>query len=107
MSLQYRIEDKGEWKLEQLRIHTPEQPDFKARMAIALVERWGMVAGIPDGEDSAGRTKLRLQTPNELVARACETADVLWRECLGRGWVFEVPAPEGYKDTKPISSDPA
>jgi hypothetical protein len=56
----------------KLVIHDTEYPNFEARLAATLMERWGMVAGEPDGEDSAGRAKLRLSTPQELAQRACE-----------------------------------
>lgn len=50
---------------------------FLAEVARELVARWGSVAVQPDGEDSAGRSKWRLQTPYELVERAIESASLL------------------------------
>jgi hypothetical protein len=41
-----------------------------------FISRWGMVAAVPDGEDSSGRAKVRLSTPEELVVRAFETAEL-------------------------------
>ena len=64
-----------------------------AELATILVEKWGMVAAIPDGEDSAGRSKLRLLTPEKVVNRATETADLLWSALEDKGWLFDVPLP--------------
>jgi hypothetical protein len=50
------------------------QFDVEGKIVIDLITRWGMVAAMPDGEDSAGRQKLRLMTPEELVERAVESA---------------------------------
>jgi hypothetical protein len=74
-----------------------EHPTWKARLATTLVEKWGLVAATEDGEDSAGRAKLRLSTPVELVKRACETADMLVEECRSRGWIEKLPTREEAK----------
>lgn len=63
------------------------------RLALILVEKWGMVACIDDGEDGAGRHMTRLMTPVELVERACATAEVMWEQIEKRGWALDVPAP--------------
>lgn len=59
-------------------------------IAVELVERWGSVAGAPDGEDSAGRSKIRLQEPEELVERAVKTAGLLWEAIKKQGWILEI-----------------
>ena len=83
-----------------------EHPNWKARLAGLLVERWGLVAAIVDGEDSAGRAKLRLSTPEELVLRACEVAERLVEECRSRGWTEQLPnAEEAKKLMKPTKDD--
>ena len=74
--------------------HQREQFEERARMAIDFVCRWGAVAGFPNGEDSAGRQKLRLMTPAELVARACSCADLLVGEAEKRGWATLLPSLE-------------
>ena len=63
----------------------------RALLAVQLVERWGMVAGAPDGEDSAGRQRLRMMSPDEMVVRATATANRLFREFSDRRWMYEVP----------------
>jgi hypothetical protein len=66
-------------------------PEGRARMASALIEKWGMVAAAHDGEDSAGRTRLRLMTPPEVVNRACDTAEYAYAVFEKRGWLHDVP----------------
>lgn len=66
--------------------------NLKARLSATLIEKWGMVAGIPDGEDSAGRSKLRLLTPQEVVDRATETADIVVDAFRTLGWVAASPS---------------
>jgi hypothetical protein len=63
----------------------------ESSLAAVLVERWGMVAAVEDGEDSAGRARLRLATPEEVVARAVKCATLLVDECRSRGLMVEVP----------------
>jgi hypothetical protein len=50
--------------------------EARAAIALKLIEHFAVVAGFPEGEDSAGRAKVRLQTANELVKRAFEIADL-------------------------------
>lgn len=57
----------------------------EARFAMACAERWGMVAGEPDGEDSAGRQKLRRMTAIEISKHACNVAQRLFGEMRERG----------------------
>lgn len=72
----------------ELRVWETEHPEIEARMAMGLAERWGMVAAMADGEDSSGRAKLRLATPEEVVSRAVATAELLMKEMREKGWIF-------------------
>lgn len=72
-------------------VHETECPNFEAKLAISLLEKWGMVAAEPDGEDSARRAKLRLSTPQELAVRACNVASETAAEIRKRGWFVPVP----------------
>ena len=69
-------------------------PGTKAKIATELLSRWGMVAGKPDGEDSAGRAKLALMPVEEVVTRAVEAADLAVNEMKKRGWFLEIPPQE-------------
>lgn len=73
------------------KIPTNMVADMNANMAFALIERWGMVAATPDGEDSAGRQKFRLQTSDELVARAFTVATDAVRYALSLGYMRALP----------------
>ena len=75
-------------------LHESEHFEQEAKIVIDLVTRWGMVAAIEDGEDSAGRQKLRLMLPVELVARAFETADLVMVLARSRGLVHIGPSME-------------
>jgi hypothetical protein len=57
------------------------------RVAVEMATRWGMVAAVPDGEDSAKRQKLRLMTPQELVDRAIESALALQIGLMAHGLI--------------------
>ncbi len=72
--------------------------DRRAEMAIIMLEKWGMVAAIDNGEDTAGRAKLGLMPIGELIDRAFECADAAYQEIEKRGWSMEIPAPTIEKD---------
>ncbi len=65
-----------------------------AEMVNELIERWGMIASIQDGEDSKGRSKLRLMTPQELVDRAMATSKAAFKAIESEGWILDVPIPD-------------
>ena len=91
----YLLDDR--WK-EGYQIHDTRTPCSEGILAIHLIERWGSVAGKPDGEDTAGRAKIGLQTPRELVDRACNTAEITFAELEKRGWMLEMPKREPKPD---------
>lgn len=66
-------------------------------MAKELISRWGMVSGIEDGEDTAGRAKLRLATVEEVVERACNASEAFCLEAEKRGWFVDIPLPQATK----------
>lgn len=71
-------------------------PNDRARLAMELVARWGIVAATDGGEDAAGRSKLKLQSPTEVVERAMETADKLISSIENSGWMIDCPDPRDY-----------
>lgn len=86
------ITDRYQTNRPQVIIHETEAPNFEARLAINLVERWGMVSGTPDGEDTSGRAKLRLMTPAEVVERAITASELLASALREKKWMTPVPA---------------
>lgn len=94
MSLHYRINDKYDMKNSgrgEVQVYTTEVPTEEAKLAMSCIERWGMVAGMPDGEDSSGRAKLGLMPPDELVERAFDVAHLAFSEMRKRQLVLNVP----------------
>ena len=64
----------------------------EARFAMSCIERWGMVAARPAGEDTAGRQKLEVSTPAEVVARACEMSRRAFAAFEEHGWILDLPS---------------
>jgi hypothetical protein len=77
---------------ERYVIHNTVQPDLRGLLASQFAERWAMVAGVPDGEDSAGRQKLRPMTPGELAQHACDCVTALFLQFSDRKWLLHVPS---------------
>lgn len=82
----------SEYKIPRVSVHEREYANFEARIAVSLVERWGMVAAEADGEDSGGRAKLRRMTSDEIVDHACKTAAGLAAKFRALGWMIELPS---------------
>lgn len=59
--------------------------ELRSSMAAILIEKWGMVAGKPGGEDSSGRRTLDILSPEEVVERAYAVADLLVDTAEKRG----------------------
>ena len=78
-------------------VYNLEFESREARFAMACIERWGMVAGEIDGEDSAGRSKLRRLSVEEVVTGACDTAHRAYEEFEKRGWLIPLP---GYEEIR-------
>ncbi len=80
------------YELEGIVVHARKRLNMKGEIAQRLMEHLAIAAGQEDGEDSAGRRAFKLQTPEQVVTRACEIADKLVNEFEARGWVVEIPA---------------
>ena len=85
------VEEYGRNSAKKLIVHDTEYPIAEARMAEVLIQKWGMVAAVEDGEDSSGRAKLRCMTPAEVVDRACTVAHSTMEEFRKRGWLISAP----------------
>lgn len=75
----------------RLIVHDTETAEYEAQAAFQLIERFGSVAAVPDGEDSSGRQRLRLQTPEELVERCFTIARLFMAEARRRNLVHILP----------------
>lgn len=63
-------------------------------LAVHFIDKWGVVAGIEDGEDAAGRAKLRLLKPDEVVRRGIDMAKEVYAQLTAEGWMVELPEPK-------------
>jgi hypothetical protein len=84
----YGLRDRSEPMVFQKRVGNE-----RTLIAKEMVLRWGMAAAVENGEDSAGRQRIRTATPEELVQRACNTAELLVAEFERRGWYLDLPPP--------------
>lgn len=92
MSTKIRIaEDRYEHGKKSVEVYTTETLGEEGRLAGCLIERWGLITAEADGEDSAGRAKVRTTTPDELVTRAFDIAERFWAMARARGHVVVVP----------------
>lgn len=85
---------KNSFSFEQrtkISVHDTEHLTFRARVCLDIITRWGMVAGIESGEDSAGRAKFELQSVDDIVTRAVSTTNALFRAFDKAGWIHELP----------------
>ena len=89
---------KEKWQNKEIVINETEHLLLEAKLAASFIERWGMVVGTEDGEDSdslaflAGRSKFRLATPEEIVEKATTTAKLFMKKARELGWVHITPS---------------
>lgn len=93
MKKQYVQEIKTYGGGSSIRVANASHPDQVACLAADIATRFALVAAMPDGEDSAGRQKLRLPTAEELAARSCDIAAALFDQFDKRGMLLDLPAP--------------
>ena len=71
---------------EKLKVFTYPQK-LALSLASEIASKFGLIAGIPDGYDKAGRQKLRMLTPKEIAERSCEIAAYMLSEFDKHGWL--------------------
>jgi hypothetical protein len=79
------------YDMQSVIFHVRKRPNLKAEVAMRLVEHFAIVAASEDGEDSAGRQAFKLQTPEQIVKRACDIASGLVDEFESRNWMVDIP----------------
>lgn len=85
---------KSQWTKEKephVMAHNTEILTPQADFARDLIARWGMVSALDDGEDSSGRHKLKLMPPHEVVSRAIETSDLMYKAFADNNMLIQVP----------------
>lgn len=65
--------------------------EIRANIALNLIEHFGSIASKIEGEDSAGRAKLLLQEPQELVDRCFLIAELFVQQSEEKG-LLKVPS---------------
>jgi hypothetical protein len=75
-----------------LQIHEREHPDAEARFAMDLLRQHGVLMGTPAGEDSAGRAKIGIMPPAEVVSRALDISQAFHAEARKRGCMLLLPS---------------
>ena len=68
--------------------------NLEAKFAEEIMIRLSLISAKENGEDSAGRQKLRTLTDEEVVQRACNIAELAYREFEKRDWLIDVPSVE-------------
>ena len=86
----------------QPRIFNSEQLNWKARLTLRLIERWGLLTAVQEGEDSQGRAKLNQESPKAIVDRAISIAEITVDRLHGMGWVERNPS---YEDVYGMEED--
>jgi hypothetical protein len=76
-----------------------------ASMAEKIATHFALIAAVPDGEDSSGRQKHRLVTPEELAKRACDVAQALAAELESRGLIYDMPDDDGEERVKSAAAE--
>lgn len=63
----------------------------QAKLAQEMVVRWGMVASVDNGEDSAGRHQYHLMPVEAVVSRAIAMTKELYKALHENNMIIEVP----------------
>lgn len=58
---------------------------------LKCIERWALVAAEVDGEDTAGRQRLRRMTPSELIFHAHRCTELAFEQMDRCGWLCPMP----------------
>jgi len=90
--LESKIKERFKTDEKSVLMTDNENLEQEAKAALSFIERWGMVAAADGGEDSAGRAKLRLMTPDELVERAFAIAHIAFDKARSRELVHRTPS---------------
>lgn len=77
------------YNAERVLVHASKVLDMRADFAKEMIRSYGIIAGRP-GREGEATTKdaLTIQAPAEVVARACDIADLAFAEFDRRGWLL-------------------
>ena len=89
--LEFIVEKQYGDRMPTVRINETEHLNQQSKIALDMMCRWGLVAANQDGEDSSGRSKLKLATEEEIVKRAVKMTELAFAEFSSRGWITNIP----------------
>lgn len=75
----------------KLIVHNLMALDARATAVLEMITKWGTIAGEPDGEDSAGRQKLKSVDEFSTVERACTLVEEAFSQFEKRNWSEPLP----------------
>ena len=94
MPVEYKIA-KNRYSSEQdphIQFHNTDTLTPRAEFVKELIARWGMVAALDGGEDSSGRHKLNLMPPADVVNRAMEMSDLMYKAFNDNDLIVKLPS---------------
>lgn len=68
-----------------------EHPTLEGEFMLQLIEKHALITAEDNGEDSAGRQKMRKQTALEIVSAAAEITEEAFGEMRARNWTVRSP----------------
>ena len=83
---------------KRIMVHNSVAANNRAAFAMRIMERLALIAAEDDGEDSAGRSKRRRSSPDEIVAFSCGLAARAFEQFEQNGWLFNVDIPAKDED---------
>lgn len=89
--MKVRLTEKDYMGETGVMVYATEEPNEEAAMAFKILDHFALIAALPDGEDSAGRAKLALISPQEAVRRAFDLAQEAFRVARERGLMVQLP----------------
>jgi hypothetical protein len=91
MTLKFRITEEHDYGSKKVQMYRTEVPNEEAEYAMQLLEKFALIAGAPDGEDSAGRQRGKLVAVDATVARAFDIAREAYRVARERCLMVQLP----------------
>ena len=88
-----RITDESSYGDKKATVHFLTIPNQEATFALQMLERFGLIAGRDNGEDSTGRAKGELLPVAETVDRAFALSKGAFRHMREAGMLIEMPDP--------------
>lgn len=82
---------RKKWREDNVVGTETSAPTYQAKLAVQLAGNIAVCLGEPDGEDSAGRAKVKLMAPEKIVRHACDIAELMAKEFDRRGWFSDIP----------------